>query len=143
MPHKTSRVKKKPIQKVPESVCVPIYFKKYQDNKERLLRSQVSTIKCIQHAKNFHEFKDTKKRLSKELRTLSAQVINNIERLSSALPEIQNSKRGIKKIEKNESMRFLEKKGVSHGNITVSSKKSSTLDNELMEIQKRLQELNS
>jgi len=142
MPNKISKNKSGMIRKAPEAVCVPIYFSKYQKNKERLLKSQVGTIKCIKHAENFQNLKEIKRRLSKEFGMLLIRVVSNLERFQLALPQIQESRKGIATIEKNKRIHFFEEKTISRGDVKISAKRSLTLDGELRD-QEKLRELNT
>lgn len=143
MPSQISKSKQVMVRRTPEAVCVPIYFLKYQKNKERLLKSQIGMIKCIRHAESFQNLKETKRKLSKELRKLLAGILSNIGRLQGNLPQIQESKKEIATIEKNERIEFFEEKSISKGNVKISAKRSLTLDGELREIQEKLRELNN
>lgn len=143
MPNKISKNKQNVIRKAPEVICVPIYFSKYQRNKERLLKSQIRMIKCIKHAENFENLKETKRSLSKELGRVLAGVVLNIERLQKSFPQIQESKKEIAAVGKNEQIEFFEEKSISKGGVKISAKRSLTLDGELHEIQEKLRQLNS
>jgi len=143
MPSKNSKGKQSAVRKGKEAVCVPIYFSKYQKNKERLLRSQIGMIKCIKHTENFQDLKETKRKLSKEFGAVLSKAVSNIERLQRILPEIQESKKEISAIEKGNKIQFFEERSISRGDVKISAKRSLTLDGELLEIQKKLRELNS
>lgn len=134
--------KKKEFREVLDPIFIPVLYDAYRNSKVNLLKAQVKLLECVKVLNRLRELKKEKENLKLQLYRDLSEAMRFYYKFQDLMPSINNPGL-IKKFEKTMEIAINYQDGNSNFSYSHKVSQPDVLDSELIEIQEKLNSLNS